>query len=399
MAFLALLSSHGIRTSFQAFVEPWQAAFAVDRATISLVASISLLMYGLVGPVAGRLADRHGARAVMSLSLLVLGIGLLISRFATSATMLLVAYGVFASLGFAGASPVPATAVVTRWFPDRRGMAMSLMVSGFAAGTLVVSSVSVLLVAAWGWQQTLLVYGAGLMGIAALVAVFLKSDPDMTQSAAHQSSTAQPPGLRMAQLLRRREFWLLAIPYFVCGFTDLGFVVPHLAPFAAGLGVTPTTIAVAVATLAAVEVVGVLAAGYLSDRWGNRQVLAALYSLRIVSFALLFFVGANSAYLIAFAVVFGLTDLATIAPTGSCCGDLFDPRSIGMVFGWIALVHQIGAAVGSYAFGKVFDLTGSYGPALAIGIVFLALAAFVTLLMPGRGRVAALPTALAAGQR
>jgi predicted MFS family arabinose efflux permease len=106
-------------------------------------------------------------------------------------------------------------------------------------------------------------------------------------------------------------------------------------------------------------VLGTLAAGAVSDRWGYKRVLGWIYAGRALTLLFLLLVS-DPVMLFVFAVAFGIVDFATVPPTTALSTTLFGHRSGGTVIGLVSLSHQIGSAMGSYAGGIIHDLTGSY---------------------------------------
>jgi MFS family permease len=113
--FLGLLTAYGVCLSFGAFIEPWEREFAVNRRAIAQVSLLNCVVYGVMQPIVGRLVDHYGGRRVLSLSVLLVGLGILAASFARSTSQLLVLYGLVASIGFGGASGVTASVAVTKW--------------------------------------------------------------------------------------------------------------------------------------------------------------------------------------------------------------------------------------------------------------------------------------------
>ncbi len=119
---------------------------------------------------------------------------------------------------------------------------------------------------------------------------------------------------RRFDLLRRREFWYLGIPFFVCGITTTGMIDTHLIPFAHDHGNGDASTSAAVGVLAVFNIIGTAGAGLLVDRYDPRRMLGWLYALRAVSLVMV--IGLNQGFwLIQFGVLFGLVDFATVAPT------------------------------------------------------------------------------------
>lgn len=405
LCFTAILFAQGVRLSFGAFVRPWQEEFGASRGTITLIGSLSFLVYGGSQPFVGRVVDRHGIRRTLVVSTVLVAAGLVLSATTQAVWQLALAYGVVASLGFGGTSGVAASVAVTYWFTQRRGLAFALVEAGFGAGQLVLVPVALALISAAGWRDALLA-GAALLGVgvAPVLWRFLRdrpqdlglepiggpppvsSAPPSTVLGADGRATARPPGERHAvlglgALLRSRAFWALGLPFFVCGITTTGFVDTHLIPLAQDRGITTSTTGLAVALLAAANITGILASGPLSDRVDNRLLLAGLYATRGVSFVALLSLAGPGA-LIGFALLFGLVDYATVAPTQWLAAHYVDPRTVGLAFGCLNAVHQLGSAIGAWLPGLVFDATGSYDGVLATSIVVLAAAALTCLRLP-----------------
>ena len=397
LCFVAILFAQGVRLSFGAFVRPWEDAFETTRGTITLIGSLSFLVYGFSQPFVGRAVDRFGIRRTLTWSTLLVAVGLVLSAFAQAPWQLGLSYGLIASLGFGGASGVAASVAVTYWFTQRRGLAFALVVAGFGAGQLLLVPLSLAAISAIGWREALLAGAAILaIGVAPVLWRWLRDRPEHVgllpiggpvaaaaatddELAAGAPRATAPLGIR--GLLRSRGFWALGAPFFVCGITTTGFVDTHLIPLAQDRGIPSATAGLAVALLAAANVTGILASGPLADRVDNRKLLFALYATRGLSFvALAAFVDARA--LIGFALLFGLVDFSVVAPTQWLAARYVDPRTVGLAFGCLNAIHQLGSAVGAWIPGLVYDATGSYDDVLIGAAIALAIAAVTCLTLP-----------------
>ncbi|NLU71025.1 MFS transporter [Streptomyces sp. HNM0574] len=367
LVLLGLLTAQGTRIAFGAFVPAWQDDLDVSRGTISLVGTASFVIYGLTQPLVGRLSDRYGARAVLSAGVVVAGLGLVASSQAPDVAWLAVLYGLLASLGFSAASGVTAGLVVSQWFTTRRGVAFSFVESGFGAGQFVFVPLSLALIDAYGWSTTLAVEGAALMLVVGpLIAVLLRSAPAEKGLEPYGGPAPAPAGEEPAggggagrRVLRSPVLWALVAPFFVCGVTTTGLIDTHLVPLAHDHGNSTALTGTTVSLLAAANITGILASGPLSDRYNCARILAVLYGVRTLSLILLA-MAPHGGWLVAFAVVFGLVDFATVTPTHLIATRHFPPAALGLVFGFLSMGHQLGSAVGSYVPGLLHDLTGSY---------------------------------------
>jgi predicted MFS family arabinose efflux permease len=132
------------------------------------------------------------------------------------------------------------------------------------------------------------------------------------------------------------------------------------------------------------DLVGTTGAGWLTDRWSSRHLLAWYYGLRGLSlFFLPFALGGPEVSLWAFAVWYGLDWVATVPPTLRLATDAFGTERAPIVFGWIAVGHQIGAALTAFSAGWIRTAFGDYQPAFW-GSGGLCLVAALLALQVGR---------------
>ena len=183
------------------------------------------------------------------------------------------------------------------------------------------------------------------------------ADPT-TMVQASADSLATPLG----QVVRTLDFWLLAASFFTCGFTSTGLLGTHFIRHEVQHGFSEQIAANILAVIGAMNIVGTLGSGYLTDRFNPRILLALYYGLRAVSLLLLPLVS-DLVGLGVFAVVFGLDFIATVPPTAALVTDRFGPRSLGTIFGWIFFSHQVGSAAASWGAGLLHVWLGHFGVA------------------------------------
>jgi sugar phosphate permease len=143
--------SSGTRFSFGVILKPLTEQFGWDRASVAFIASISVLISGLLQPGLGWLVDRWGPKIILTYGLLILGGGMMLTSLSTSLWHFYLAYGVLCGLGFAATLQVVAASLVSNWFVRRRGFVLSLIGSGGAIGELLVVPLMMLMVLAYGW--------------------------------------------------------------------------------------------------------------------------------------------------------------------------------------------------------------------------------------------------------
>jgi MFS family permease len=210
-----------------------------------------------------------------------------------------------------------------------------------------------------GWRYSFAVLGAGVLVIGLPVVLLLLRDDPEGAGAGRGAAAAQAPPLPVAIIAQHANFWWLALSFFVCGVTTAGLIDTHLIPYAQDHHISPVTAASAFGLLSLVNMIFTMVSGAVGDRWGYRSLLGWIYAGRAATLVFLVF-ARDPVLLFVFAVVFGIVDFSTVAPTSALSTILFGRRSAGTVYGLVALSHQIGSAVGSYAGGVIHDATGSY---------------------------------------
>jgi MFS family permease len=161
---LMVFLSTGVRFSVGPFLKPMVADLSTDRATYSLVVSLSLLLYGAFMPFTGRLVDRLGVRPVAVMGTLVFAGAVAATGLVRNLLELTLIYGVVLALGLSATGHVVGSAAVSRWFIRRRATALSVLGAASMAGMSLLVPVTMWLVLTVGWR---LAYG--LIGLATLV--------------------------------------------------------------------------------------------------------------------------------------------------------------------------------------------------------------------------------------
>ena len=398
VTFLALLVAAGVRGAPGVVIVPLEAEFGWDRASISLAVAVSLLTFGLAGPISGTLIDRLGPRRILVFGLLLLALGLAPLLFMRELWQLHLLWGVVVGLSTGAVGHVLGAAVAQRWFRAHRGLVMGLFGGATSAGQLVFVPTMMALVVTIGWRSAIGLLAAASLALVLPVGLLMRDRPEDVgavayggvKTASERREDARRTSLRDAA--KRRDFWLLAGSFFICGYTSNGLIGTHLIPHAVEHGFTEVTTAAAVGLMGAMNIVGTLASGWLSDRYDNRKLLAAYYGFRALSLAGLPFI-LHVPELMLFAVVYGLDWVATVPPTVNLIASIFGRASVGALYGWVWFGHMVGAATAAYAGGFFRTILGDYHltfiSAAIAGFVAVALA----LRIEPRPRVAVEPVA------
>jgi predicted MFS family arabinose efflux permease len=269
---------------------------------------------------------------------------------------------------------IPVGVMVTRAFPVRTGSANAIVMSGMSVGQLVVIAALAAVLTMVRWPSVFLGLGiAHLVLLPFLIAVIPRSE-------AGSAKTARPAGgMDIAQAARTRQFWLLLAIYAICGLDDF-FVTTHVVAFAQDRGAGALLAGNLLALMGLTGLVGVVAAGYLSDRTGPVWPTALAFAARIAVFGLIM-IDQSEISVAVFALVFGLTFLITAPLTVVFVQQSFGTRHLGALTGLITMVHQIFGGIGAYLGAAVFDATHRYDEAFAIMLAASTLALVLTLML------------------
>lgn len=367
----------GVRGTIGLLVKPWEAEFGWDRAAVSLTASVGFVVYGLAQAISGRWADRTGPRVIFAASIALLGVATAAVGSIVSLWQAYAIFGILIMVAVGGASSPTSAVAVARWFTSRRGLALGVVAGGSAAGQFVILPVMATLSEAVGWRVAFLWLGAGILLIGLpVVLLLLRDDPARAATAGGAASALTGPPMPLARILQHANFWWLALSFFVCGVTTAGLIDTHFIPHAQDHHVSAVTAATAFGVLSLVNMVFTTLSGAVSDRLGYTRLLGWIYAGRAVALVYLV-VARDPVSLFVFAVGFGIVDFSTVAPTTALSTIIFGRRSAGTVFGLVALSHQLGSAVGSYAGGVLHDLTGTYTAFFLAGAALSGAAAFM----------------------
>lgn len=396
--FLTMLSVAGAVGAPGVFIRPLQEEYGWSAADISGALAIRFLLFGGMGPFAAAFMNRFGVRRMVLISLAIIVGGLLLSMGMAHLWQLVLLWGVVIGVGTGLTAMVLGATIATRWFVARRGLVMGMLAASTATGQLVFLPLLAGMTDAMGWRAAALLV-CGALGIAAIAVLALMRDRpgDMglaPYGGAEADAPAAPPASLGALLLNPLRvlrdvsgdgvFWILFFSFFICGASTNGLVQTHFIAMCGDYGLAAVGAASMLAMMGLFDFAGTLGSGWLSDRFDNRWLLFVYYGLRGLSLLYLPFSDFSLYSLSIFAAFYGLDWVATVPPTVKLTAQRFGAERTNIVFGWIFMGHQLGAASAAMGGGLSRTLWQSYMPAF-IGAGLLCLGAALLVLMIGRG--------------
>jgi MFS family permease len=365
---LILAISLGIRHTFGLFLQPMSMDNSWGREVFAFAIAFQNLVWGVAQPFAGRFADRFGAGwAILGGTVLYVA-GLLLMPLAGSALSLTLSAGVLIGIGLSGVTfPVVFGAISRAVPPEQRSLAMGIAMAVGSLGQFILLPGSQWLIGAFGWVGALVALGLLGVGMGPLgIALF-------ERPSANPAGPARPLSTILSEAFTHRGFWLLSLGFFVCGF-QVVFIAIHLPAFLMDQGLSPTIGTTVLALIGLFNIFGSYLAGLGGGKYRKPMLLSGIYATRVVVITgfVLLPVTAWSAY--AFGIALGLLWLSTVPLTNGVVATMFGVGNLSMLGGIVFLFHQIGAFLGGWLGGYLYDATGSYRLVwiIAIGLSVVA---------------------------
>ena len=367
-ASLVLALSLGIRHGFGLFLPPMSAEFGWGREVFAFAIALQNLIWGLTQPFTGALADRFGARRTVIVGGVLYAIGLGCMGLADSPLSLSLSAGLLIGIGLSCTSFSVILGAVGRAVPmEKRSMAMGIAAAAGSFGQFAMLPGTLGLIGWLGWSAALLALGL-LVALIVPLAALLKDNP--LPLLGHE----QTLGEALREACSHSGFWLLALGFFVCGF-QVVFIGVHLPAFLVDQHLPALVGTTVLALVGLFNIFGTYIAGWLGGRMSKPRLLSALYLARalVISAFVVAPLTVWSAY--AFGIAMGLLWLSTVPLTNGTVATMFGVRNLSMLGGIVFLFHQLGAFLGGWLGGYLFDRTGSYDLVWQIAIVLSLLAA------------------------
>ncbi|WP_448191662.1 MFS transporter [Azospirillum sp. sgz301742] len=369
-----LAVSLGVRHAFGLFLQPVSMDSGWGREVFAFAIALQNLVWGVSQPFAGMAADRFGAGRVIIAGTVLYVLGLLVMAQPQGATVFVLGAGVLVGLGLSGTTyPLVLGAVSRAVPPERRSLALGIAMGGAAFGQFVMLPGTLVGIDLLGWPGALLALSAATVLMVPLAVPL--SERGQSVGAAPAGETA---GAAIREALRHRGFLLLSLGFFVCGF-QVVFIATHVPAFLNDQGLPVEVGSTVLALIGLFNIAGAYLAGRWGGRWRKPMLLAWLYLARAVIIAAFVFLPVTQWSAYAFGAVMGLFWLSTVPLTKGTVSDLFGVRNMSMLGGVVFLAHQLGAFLGGWLGGVLYDRLGSYDGAWGLAIALSLVAAVVNV--------------------
>lgn len=384
---IILMLSFSVRASFGVFQIPIAAEFHWPRSEFSLAIAIQNLAWGIGQPIFGALAERFGDRRAIVAGALMYALGLVLSALATQPWQhdLL---EIFVGFGIAGTGFGVILAVVGRASSDEnRSLALGIATAAGSAGQVFGAPVAQVLLGHFAWQTVFVIF-AGVILISLFALPMLRAEPRATRAELEESM-----GKVLLRAFRDPSYTLIFLGFFSCGY-QLAFITAHFPAMVtemcgavppgsmlAGLGIQTQSAlgAAAISLIGLANIAGTIYAGWAGKRWSKKYLLAGIYVARTIAAAAFILLPMTPASVLIFSLVMGALWLATVPLTSGLVAYIYGLRYMGTLYGFVFLSHQLGAFLGVWLGGKLYDIYGNYTLVWWVGVGVGAFSALVHL--------------------
>jgi OFA family oxalate/formate antiporter-like MFS transporter len=367
-----------------AFLLPLEKEFHWTRAQTSWVTSFGIMMIASWFVVGGILNDRKGPRYAGLIGGLLFSGGFFLASQIHSLLGFYLTVGVCVGVGNGFGYVVP-TAVGSKWFPDKRGLIVGLMVGGYGAGSGIFGPVASSLIERVGWRSTFQILAA-IFFVMTMIATYLLKNPPAGYKPAGwdpskvKSTVSRGSDVPASQMVRTRTFWALWVAYCL-GATAGTMVISQLVPFARAAGYSAAVAAFAITVGALGNASGRIFSGWISDHAGRVNTLRTMLLISAIAMPSLYLFRENLVlfYPLLFIVYYCYgTQLSVYA---SASADFYGTKNLGFNYGLLLLAWGVAGIFGPLLGGRVYVATGEYRWAffiaaavslVAIGSLFLA---------------------------
>ena len=366
---MILFFSLGIRHAFGLFLQPVTMSQGWGRETFAFAIALQNLIWGVSQPFTGMLSDRFGAKPVVVVGAILYGLGLWVMSLVADELIFIFGAGILIGLGLSGTTfPVIFGAISRLVTPEQRSLAMGITMSVASFGQFAMLPIALGLITGIDWQTALIFLS--VLALAMLPLAFgIRSASTPTSSVLENVSFTQ--ALRDA--FETRDFWLLSLGFFTCGF-QVVFIAVHLPAFLADQGVGNGVSTSVLALIGLVNIAGTYYAGLWGGIYSKPMLLTMIYLGRaiVIGLFVLLPITNTSAYI--FGALMGIFWLSTVPLTNGTVASIWGVKHMSMLGGIVFFAHQLGAFTGGWMGGWLYDRTGSYDTAwgVAIGLSLVA---------------------------
>jgi MFS family permease len=386
VAFVTMGIGINARTAFSLMFPPILDEFGWERGLTAGAFSVGFLVATVFTPWMGVVMDRHGPRWVIGTGALVVGAGLALAPLVRTPWQLYLTLGVLVSGGTLACGYTGHALFLPNWFVRKRGLAIGIAFSGVGVGSILMLPWIQGLIVRAGWRSAC--YATAALVLLTLIPLNLlqrqrpedlglRPDGDVVAAAPdtriHPANVVDPRWVStewtLARAARTARFWWIVVG-FLGGLFAWYAVQVHQTKYLIEIGFAPTQAAWALGLVGFAGIAGQIVLGHLSDRIGREWVWTLACAGFVIGYVTLLAMRTQPSPALLYVVIAaqGLLGYGLASVYGAIPAEIFQGPHYGRVFGTLSLASSIGAALGPWVAGALYDRTGSYTSAFYLGI-------------------------------
>jgi MFS family permease len=364
--------------TFPVFYPALTESFGWSRGEVVTGGSLLMVVLGVMSPFIGMILDRIGAKVILTIGVMTVGVALFAFVVVGSLWQFYVAC-LLLGLGLCGVSHMPNQVLITNWFNEKRGLAIGSINAGVGIGGTVGPILVTYLINHYGWRAGFAGMGAAVVAIPLLLVIFVikrcpqdigllpdgrenndefrtQNDEQIRKSVHHSSFIIHHSDLFRA--VRTGRFWLLFWAIFLIS-AMMFTISQHLVVYLRDKGFASQQAASTLSLVLFMSAVGKLLFGALSDHLNRRNVMLISFLL-LTGSSLCLLVAPRPSLIYPFAVAFGLGFGGVFSNMPLVTAEYFGLRALGKILGLIFLSFNFGGSLWPIAAGYLFDWLGNY---------------------------------------
>jgi OFA family oxalate/formate antiporter-like MFS transporter len=361
--------------AWSVFVAPLEKQFGWKRADTSMVFTIAICMTAFMSWLSGSISDRWGPSFCAFAGGILASAGFFLSAFARTLPALLLCFGLIGGLG-TGLGCTVIIAVLAKWFPDKRGLAMGLAVGAFSASSAVFGPfAAAVFIPRYGIAATFEILGIIFFGLTMAGALLLKDPPRAYLSPGwtpRPNERAAPAVCQFTprEMLKTSSFYWMWFGY-ALGCASGLMVISQLIPYLNSRGIDNRSVAIAVLILgAAASIAGRVCSGWMSDALGRLYVLRLTVAASAIAMPVLYATGTSVVLLYATVALVYFCYGTQFSVNAAACADFWGTRHVGLNYGIFITAWGVAGIIGPRIGGVLYDRNHNYHSAfLSAGIL------------------------------
>ncbi len=348
--------------SYSVFRLSLEKIFNIGSTESGMPYMIALAFYALFMFITGKYLERFNPRTVMLVGGSLVSLGWILSSFAPNIIILTITYGCISGAGVGIAYGVPMT-VIAKWFPEKKGFAVGMVLIGFGLSPLITAPLARTLVDYYGVLNTFLILGVGF-GVAIPVLSYPFKYPtelDLENMKSISLVNNNKKSLETNEMIKTKSFIGLYINFIIATMIGLMLIGMTTSVGVEFIGIESDEVIKLIAMFAIFNGIGRPIFGWLTDKLSSKKAMLLSYSLIVLAAALIIFAGESNKiiYIISFSIFwFNLGGWLAIAPTSTL--KLYGMKNYSQNYGLVFTAYGIGAIAGVSTSGVLLDMHGNY---------------------------------------